>query len=186
MPASRRLLPFANIFASSARASPRENGSGRQLLPNENRRPPEPSPYGSAPATFLSGSITGLCDASNATPLLHACATSRTAAGMWQLPKSAIAMRRLPNALPLLLVKERRCHEAGMRAKVLVTGRCHIPCVPSSSIQVPPPTHPNLLPGGGAQAAASEVLALVEEHRQHKAATRAALSTASSLAGRQP
>jgi hypothetical protein len=31
---------------------------------------------------------------------LHACATNRTAAGMRQLPKNAVAMRRPPNALP--------------------------------------------------------------------------------------
>ena len=104
-PASRRLLPFANAFAfafaSSARASPRDN-SRPNLLPNENRRPPEPSSYGSAAAASLSGLITGLClcDASNATPLLHACATSRTAAGMRQSPKSVVATKRPPNALP--------------------------------------------------------------------------------------
>ena len=67
------------------------------------RRPPEPSSYGSAAAASLSGSITGLCNASNATPLLHACAMSRTAAGMRQLPKSTVAMRRPPNALPCWL-----------------------------------------------------------------------------------
>jgi hypothetical protein len=99
MPASRRLPPFANTFAfaSSARASPRDN-SRPNLLPNKNRRPPEPSSYGSAAAS-LSGSITGLCDASNAMPLLHACATSRTAAGMRQSPKSIVATKRPPNAL---------------------------------------------------------------------------------------
>jgi len=86
----------------------------------------------------------------------------------------------------VLLVEERRRHEAGMRAKVLGTGRRHIPRAPSSSIQVPPPTHPNLLPGGGARAAASKALTLVEERHQHEAATRVALSAASSLAGRQP
>jgi len=101
-PASRRLLPFANAFAfaSSARALPRDN-SRPNLLPNENRRPPEPSSYGSASATSLSGSITGLCNASNATPLLHACTTSRTAAGiMRQSPKSVVATKRQPKALP--------------------------------------------------------------------------------------
>ena len=153
MPTSRRLLPFANAFISSVRASPRENGSGRLLLPNENRWPPEPSSYGSATAASLSGSITGLCDASNATPLLHACATSRTAAGMWQLPKSAVPVRspaeRAAALAGVLLVEERRHHEARMRAKELGTGPCHISRVPSSSIEVPPPTHPNLLPGGG-------------------------------------
>ncbi len=29
------------------------------------------------------------------------------------------------------------------------TGRRYIPCAPSSSIEVPSPTHPNLMPGGG-------------------------------------
>jgi len=81
VPASRRLLPFANAFASSASALPRDNGR-LNLLPNKNRRPPEPSSYGSAAAASLSGLITGLCDGSNAKPLLHTCATSRTAAGM--------------------------------------------------------------------------------------------------------
>ena len=59
-------------------------------LPNEIRRPPGPSSYGSAATSSLSGSITGLCYASNTTPLLHACVTSRTAAGP----------RMPPNALP--------------------------------------------------------------------------------------
>ena len=44
------------------------------------------------------------------------------------------------------------------------TGQCNIPRTPSSSVEVPPPTHPNLLPGGGTRAAASEALALVKEH----------------------
>ena len=100
MPASRRLLPFANTFAfaSSARASPRDN-SRPNLLPNKNRRPPKPSSYGSAAAASLTGWITGLCDARNAMPLLHACAMSRTAAGMRQLPKSDVATKRPPNVL---------------------------------------------------------------------------------------
>ena len=41
------------------------------------------------------------------------------------------------------------------------------------------------MPGGGAWAAESKALALVEERHQHKAATRAGLSTASFLAGKQ-
>ena len=104
VPASRRLLPFANAFAfvSSARASPIDN-SRPNLLPNENRWPPEPSSYGSTAAASLSVLITGLSDASNAMPLLHARATSRTAAGMRQLPKSVVATKRPPNALPCRL-----------------------------------------------------------------------------------
>ena len=92
---------------SSARTSRR--GLGRHLSPVCHlcllrwiRRPPEPSSYGygSAAASSLSGSITGLCDANNATPLLHTCARSRTAAGMRQSPKNAVAMRRPSNAVP--------------------------------------------------------------------------------------
>ncbi len=119
---SGRLLPFVNAFASSARASPRENGSGRllpfanafassarallkdngwpNLLPNANRRPLEPSTFGSAAAASMSGSTARLHDASNMKPLSHACTTGRTAAGMRQSPKSAVATRRPPNALP--------------------------------------------------------------------------------------
>jgi hypothetical protein len=89
------LLWTRSLPTLSARTSRRGLG-----LPNEIRRLPEPSSYGSAAASSLSGSTTGLCDASNAAPLLHACATSRTAAGMRQSPKNAVAMRRPPYALP--------------------------------------------------------------------------------------
>jgi hypothetical protein len=98
--ASRRHANFSLLLWTRSLPTLSMRTSRRGLgLPNKIRRLPKSSSYGSAAASSLSGSITGLCDASNATPLLHACATSRTAAGMRQSPKNAVAMRRPPTAL---------------------------------------------------------------------------------------
>ena len=74
----------------------------------------------------------------------HEAATHRAAARADALAELALAVG--PHAQPC------RC-----------TGRRYIPCAPSSSIEVPSPTHPNLMSGGGAWAAESEALALVKE-----------------------
>jgi len=109
---------------------------------------------------------------------------------MRQLPKSIVAMRRPPNALPCWLHGLRHWQNLRSRlvpvpdlAAALVGATCLTrPVLPSRSLLPPTLTYCR----GGARAAASEALVLVEEHCQHEAATWAALSAASSLAGRQP
>jgi hypothetical protein len=84
------------------------------------------------------------------------------------LSRSAVATRRECGQ------KRRALVGATYLARPVLPSRCHLP---------PTLTYCR---GRGAQAAASKALALVEERRQHKAATRAAMSAASSLVGRQP
>ena len=88
------LLPFANAFASSARASPRENGRPN-LLPNENKRPPESSSCGSIADASLPGLLARPRGDCSMRPHLPACNTSSNAARMRCKWRSSVD-RRLP------------------------------------------------------------------------------------------
>jgi len=110
---------------------------------------------------------------------------------MRQSPKSVVAMKRPPKALPRRL--HGLMHRQDLRSRLVpvhdlasaLAGATYLarPDLPLRCLLPPTLTY---YQGGGARTTASEALALVEECLQHKAAMRAALSAVSSLAGRQP